>query len=160
MILPYQRAMLENELAILKEAQSSKMMPLTSDSIGMIFGLVILIILLIVFFVFVAYCLPWWSCYNLFCTRCVEMSCCNCLKCFFYCPCADDKAYVVNQKNQTPGYGGKMFVQDMFAAADGSIIHLSDMRAINGFNQPLSVHTMSMPDFNIINNPNHESGLI
>ena len=152
---------LQYKAAEIEDIKSATNPLLTADSIGMITGLVILIILLTVIFVYVAYFLPWWSFYNCLCTRLVELSCCNCLKCFFYCPCMDDKAYVVNQKNQTPNFG-KMFIQDMFAAPDGSIIHLSDMRAINGFapNQSTNMLPRFVDDFNPNGGISHESGLI
>ena len=102
----------------------------TSDTVGMIIGLVITIIFLIIFFVFLAYFLPWWNCYNFCCFFGVENLCCNYLKCFFYCPCREKKAYEKNQKNSNDN--NKMFVQDLLAGPDGSIIHLSDIRSVNG----------------------------
>lgn len=119
----------------------------TGDTVGMIIGLIFLIISLIIFFVFIAYYLPWWNCYNLCCFFWIDNICCNCLKCFFYCPCREKKGYEKNKKNSNDK--SKIFIQDLLAGPDGSIIHLSDIRSVNG-PRPIDLPC----------NANLESGLI
>ena len=94
------------------------------ETIGMIVGVVLGSILIIGFFIFVAYYFPWFYCYNLFCHKCVDNECCNCIRCYFMCPCMETKAFEYQlKKNQSQS---KVFIQDLLTTPDGRIIHLSD----------------------------------
>lgn len=91
----------------------------TDDTIAMIIGLSIAIVILFAFFIYLAYFLPWWTCYNCFFSKVVTCSnsCLDCILCYYVCPCMDRTAYGYqleqNQKNS------KVFVQDMLTTPDG-----------------------------------------
>lgn len=91
----------------------------TDDTIGMIVGLTIAVILIVCFFIYLAYFLPWWSCYNLICAKCLDFSdCFDCILCYYLCPCMETKAFRY-QMQQNKTNGNKVFVQDLLTTPDG-----------------------------------------
>lgn len=126
---PLQRTLIETLQNNLNFKYESDQNP-TSDTIVMIIGLVFIVGFLLIFFIFIAYFLAWWNCYDLFCYKWTEHCCFNCLKCYFFCPCMENRGYQQSKLNQSSS-NGKMFVQDLLAAPDGSIIHLSDIRPVS-----------------------------
>ena len=130
MFIPLQRSILRDLQAYSQLRYNADQSP-TGDTIGMIIGLVICGVFLVFFFVFIAYYLAWFSCYDLVCYRWANSYCCNLLRCYFCCPCMDRRAFRNSRLHSSPS-GGKMFVQDLLAGPDGSIIHLSDIRPVSG----------------------------
>ena len=100
----------------------------TAETVGIVVGLVLLVLFIICVYIFIAYFFPWWLCYDRLCVKCVAVFCCNCIRCYFYCPCMDKRARDHQAKQNK---NSKVFVQDLLAAPDGSIIHLSDIRPMN-----------------------------
>jgi hypothetical protein len=97
---------------------------LTNDSIGMLFGIVAAVILIFLFFVYLAYCFPW---YNFFLSslQFYNVRWWNCIYCYYYC-CRDLERQAV--KDLRHRNKDSIFVQDMYAAPNGNIIHTSDIR--------------------------------
>ena len=97
-------------------------------TIGMIVGLTLFGIILFAFFLSFAYCFPWYCCYNYLCHKCVSNACCNCIRCYYVCPCMESKAFQYQlNKNQN---SSKVFIQDLLTTPDGRIIHLSNITPI------------------------------
>ena len=131
MIIQFQRALVDS-LQKYSNVESNDQLP-TPETAGMIVGLTIGLILMLIFFVLFVYFFPWWRFYDKFCWRCVELPCCNCIRFYYLCPCMDTKAFLLQQlKNRK---AKKMFIQDLFATADGRIIHTSDIRPCDASKQ-------------------------
>jgi hypothetical protein len=128
MIIQFQKSLIDSIQKYSTSKYSIEQSP-SPEAIGIIVALIIVSILLIIFFVFVAYYLPWWFCYGRVCFRFAGQLCCDCIRCYYCCPCMENKAFehqVTLNKNKS-----KIFVQDMLTAPDGSIIHLSNIRPVN-----------------------------
>jgi hypothetical protein len=97
---------------------------LTNDSIGMLFGIVAGVTFMFLGFIYLSYYFPWYE-WFLTTLQFYNVSFCNCLYCYYYC-CRDLECQVA--KSARCQRKKSIFVQDMFAAPNGNIIHSSDVR--------------------------------
>ena len=113
-----------------------------NESIPVIIGAIVACILLVLFFICLAYYMPWWCMYKNCCHFCVDLNACNCVYCFFTCPCMNERAKCCQKLNIQNV--DRMFIQDFLTTVDGKsisdgrIIQLSNLRSANKQQQHMS----------------------
>lgn len=112
---------------------------LTSDSIGLIVGILLISLFLICVVLFLSYCFPCWYLYQFCLEPIVNKTLCNCVNLYdTCCPFLDKKAVAKMQQSRTRN---RVFVQDMLATSDGRIIQYSDPRPLSKYLSRQSLET-------------------
>lgn len=112
---------------------------LTTDSIGLIVGIVLISLFLILVVLFLSYCFPCWHLYQFCLEPIVSQTFCNFVNLYdTCCPFLDKKALAKMHQSRTRN---RVFVQDMVATSDGRIIQYSDPRPMSNYLSRQSLET-------------------
>ena len=153
---------------------------LNGESIGLIVGIVLLVVVFVLVATCCGYMFPWWPFYNA--VSCVADSrACNCIYCFYACPCMDARAQRVSAatNSNTAEYDGggrrhkaakgacgsknkninsskqRTFVQDMMTNQSGQVIRLSDLREVRDVEEVIATDDRSTSGRMIQQLPHH-----